>query len=68
MSRIATWLLVAGVLVGGVAALWLAGEMRYRNCQQDWVLARQAASANVDYGVVFGGGVVSSPTCSRLPF
>lgn len=67
MSRIAIWLLVAGVLIGAIGALWLASEMHYRNCLQDWSLARQAAEDSaVDYGAVFGA--VEGPDCSRLPF
>lgn len=30
--RIALWLIVAGVLVTACAALWIAGELHYRNC------------------------------------
>jgi hypothetical protein len=67
MSRIAMWLLVAGVLIGAVAGLWVASEMHYRNCL---AYAQQESRAGVvDYGGVFSGvPTVPGANCSRWPF
>lgn len=49
MPKIAVWLLVAGVLIGAGAALWLSGEMHYRNCLQTYVVEREGDSYPASY-------------------
>lgn len=68
MPKVAVWIIAASLVLAAIASLWIAGEMRYRNC-----LAQEEAEAKVekavDYGVVFSGEEsVPGAGCSRLPF
>lgn len=61
-SRLAVWLLVVGVLIGAVAALWIASELHYRNClTESEQLARSTPRTVKVFGAVYG------KSCSRLP-
>lgn len=63
VSRVALWLLVAGVLIGAFAALWIGTELHYRNCLTEREeLARSAAPWAKEFGAIPAG-----KNCSRLP-
>lgn len=65
VPKVAVWIIAVSLAVLAFASLWVAGEMRYRNC-----LAKDEARAKygVDYGTVFGAGGAPGAGCSRLPF
>lgn len=65
VPKVAIWIIAASPVLLAVASLWLAGEMRYRNC-----LAREEARAEhgFDYGAFIGDVSTPGAGCSRLPF
>lgn len=65
VPKVAAWIIAISLALAAIASLWIAGEMRYRNC-----LAEDEARAKhgVDYGAVFGAGSTPGAGCSRLPF
>ena len=60
LPRAAVWLLAVGVLIGACAALWLVGEIHYRNC------LTHAQMKAESYGAFSTG--LPGAKCSRLPF
>lgn len=60
MGRVAIWVLVGAAVVGAAAALWLAGEMHYRNCLARSDMTSKAAG-------IWSPGYTGSPRAILLP-